>query len=146
MSWVLIFLMGSLLMAYGSYSLWHYSPSRWRHTVGVVVSATAERLPSNTGLLFVPRVRFEYVVANERFLGGEYAFSSSEDCGGLDFVNKILLSYPVGAEITVWYSMLKPRNSCIKLMSRYSRSQMAAITLGGLIVNALGVFLFVLLR
>jgi hypothetical protein len=137
---MVILVMGTLLMAYGIYSYWYYSPKRWLQIDATVLTSTAQIFPSRLGQLFVPRVSFEYVVENQRFLGREYAFSSAEDAGNLSFVNALLNSYPVGAQITVWYQVNKPKNSCIKLMSSYSRSQMAAITVGGLIVNALGIF------
>jgi hypothetical protein len=142
MSAVIIFVIGSLLMAYGLHAYWYYSPKRWRQIHARVLSSAAERLPSETGQLFVPKVYFDYVVDGQRYVGHEYAFSSSEDADGLNSVKELLRSYAQGDQITVWYQVNKPKNSCIKLMSSYSRSQMAAIALGGLIVNALGIFLY----
>lgn len=132
-------LVGAVLMVIGLRALWRYAPKHWRTTAAVVLSSSAI-YPERRGraVLYVPSVRYRYQVNGADHEGDRYAYSSAEDMGQLEAVQRVLQQYPVGAAITVGYLASNPGVSCIKFDSRYSRSQMWALVCGGVLVMGVG--------
>ena len=98
-------------------------------------------MTSRSGQLYMPRVRYEYVVQGNRYESELYAYSSAEDTNGRQEVEVLLKSFAVGSTVGAWSRADRPGRACLKLHSRYSRSQMWAQVVGGLLVFVVGVFL-----
>jgi hypothetical protein len=136
-AWLILAVGVGLLFA-GIWARVKYDPKKWRVAKARVRQSYPCLLPSNTGLLYRPCVEYTYEVNGYALQGNTYAYSASEDSNGKEMVAKLLIAYPVGASIDIWYRIDDPSTSCIKLDSAYSRSQMYAIQLGGLLLVLCG--------
>jgi hypothetical protein len=84
-------------------------------------------------------VQYSYQVNKKTYLGNSYAFSLSEDRGDIEAVTLILKThYDEGSNICIWHQINAPSISCIKLKSSYSRSEMSALIVAGILVLSLG--------
>lgn len=143
--WLLVFV-GCVLIAWGGWALWAYAPSRWVQVPATVLESEPVITPSNTGQLFVPRVRYAYVVNGRRYECERYAYSRAEDRGGRQEVEALLQAFPVGATVVAWHRVDRPGHASLKPASPYSRSQMRAQVVGGVLVLGLGVLVMALKR
>jgi len=135
---LLISAIGAVLLFMGIRAKRHYSPQNWQTTKAIVTNSYAQRLPSGINALFTPHIEYTYSVGTHSFTGSIYAYSRSEDRNGLSQVNKMLESYTVGSTIEIWHRIDSPAESCIKLSSTYSSSQMHALIVAGVALLFIG--------
>lgn len=134
---LVIFSAGVAVLACGMYARWKYAPEKWQQTHAEVIHSEAMPRLAETPT-YAPYIRYRYQVNGDTYDGDTYAYSSAEDLGNLEHTNKLLLPYARGSTIHIWHQILKPSVSCIKLNSSYSRSQMSALIVGGILVISMG--------
>lgn len=140
---LVIFLAGFVVLACGLYARWKYAPEKWQQSHAVVTHSEAMPRLAKTPT-YAPYIRYRYQVNGATYDGDTYAFSSAEDLGNLANTNKLLLPYAKGSTIHIWHQILNPSVSCIKLNSSYSRSQMSALIVGGILVISMGIAVLIM--
>ena len=92
-------------------------PSGWRaidgRVIGNKVQAAVRTRPEDFDFYY-PMVLFEYVVEGQRYTGAQ---GVDRAYGDEYRVRKILVEYPVGNPITVYYDPLKPEDAKLRMRS-----------------------------
>jgi len=103
----------------------------WPNVQGTVLHTTIERFPSQDGMrassisyvpayggmsassvIYFPVINYQYFVDNKEYFGNCHAFG--EHYYGYDDAKKVVDSFPVGSQTTVYYHLRTPQKSVLK--------------------------------
>lgn len=146
LAWLFPIAIGFALVFYGVAAIGKTSAARrWPLVPAQIIEAKiAEKfLPARYRYsVFVPSVRFVYVVAGERYTSGRITLATADhqSCRRAE-VATLLEAYPVGASVIARVDPKKP--TCAVLLERASparRQHYLAVALGGLVLIGVSVF------
>lgn len=82
-------------------------------TSGVIThSEIEESSDGDEGTSYIPRLKFNYSVANTQYTGKTYHYGTLG--AGRDFAEEIVANHPVGAKVDVYYDPADPTNAVLK--------------------------------
>ena len=107
---IVFMLIGLVISGASSYFLAQYKVSEtWPSTGGIVVESFIEiDDDGENGNSYYPRVIYEYSVNGARYASQQVKIGFVQSFGTENGANKVLTSYPVGKNVTVYYDPAEP--------------------------------------
>jgi hypothetical protein len=131
---VLFCLFGAASIVWGAYNLLSaYRATQWPRAVGTIVNSTIDEYRDSKGtLMYRPCVSYRYSVSGKEYTCDRRIFGGEMGTNWSGPAEKIVETYPAGANVTVHYNPGKPE-SAVLLPGRYLLP-LGAIGFGALFV------------
>lgn len=120
-----LFIMGVVFIISGWMVHKHFSMSmvkeaevseKWPTASGVVTHADISQYKNSDGnLMYAADINYEFIVDNKSYIGDRVSLSSSgSSTSSLNSVKKILQTYPIDTDVTVYYDPELPNNAVLE--------------------------------
>ncbi|MBF0235667.1 MAG: DUF3592 domain-containing protein [Desulfamplus sp.] len=131
------FLLGMAFIYAGSKEIWLFCSSQnWSHTTGIISSSYVETSQSNRGTIsHTPSISYQYEVEGSIYSNEQIYFGGSFGQRSFADVEPLVLQFPEGKQVTVYYNPNDPKESVLNRDYFDYWSCFIMLLLGGLFIT-----------